>query len=86
MPGQSVSITLFEPVAYLRGQSASGEARGRRHTSAINHDSQPSQLRGLVTVHLPKPTRIKSIELTLSGVGRTDWPEGELIIVVERFH
>ncbi|CAO1636663.1 unnamed protein product [Sympodiomycopsis kandeliae] len=78
MPGPSVTITLFEKVTYLRGQSASNDSQGGRIRRNVldQDDAQPSQLRGLVTVHVPKPTRIKSVELTLSGQGRTDWPEG----------
>lgn len=75
----SVTITLFEKVTYLRGQSASNDAGGgrfRHRRNVLDQDSQPSQLRGLVTLHIPKPTRIKSVELCLSGQGRTDWPEG----------
>ena len=67
------------PDIHLRGQSASNDARGgfRNRRNVLDQDAQPSQLRGLVTLHLPKPTRIKSVELTLTGQGRTDWPEGE---------
>ncbi|PWN34479.1 uncharacterized protein FA14DRAFT_125374, partial [Meira miltonrushii] len=65
----------MEPVIYLRGQSAVGEdARGRRRQ--IDFDAPPSQLRGLVTLYLPRPSRIKEITITLQGKSRTDWPEG----------
>ncbi|PWN41552.1 hypothetical protein IE81DRAFT_171581 [Ceraceosorus guamensis] len=75
MPPTSVHIELFEPVIFLRGQSAVGEdARGRRR--AVDFDAPPSQLRGLLTLHLAKSSRIKDISVELRGVGRTDWPEG----------
>lgn len=75
MAPPSVHIACMEPVVFLRGQSAVGEdARGRRRP--INFDAPPSQLRGLLTLHLPKPSRIKDITITLVGKARTDWPEG----------
>ena len=39
-------------------------------------DAPPPQLRGKVVLSLPKATRVKDIVLSLTGVGRTDWPEG----------
>jgi hypothetical protein len=33
-------------------------------------------LRGLLTVRLSKPTRIKSITVRLEGRAKTEWPEG----------
>ncbi|BGP50375.1 hypothetical protein JCM10450v2_006294 [Rhodotorula kratochvilovae] len=36
----------------------------------------PALLRGLLTVHLSKPTRVKEISVRLKGTARTDWPEG----------
>ncbi|GAA5921978.1 hypothetical protein JCM3775_003447 [Rhodotorula graminis] len=36
----------------------------------------PALLRGLLTVHLSKPTRIKDISVRFKGTARTDWPEG----------
>ncbi|KAN0064795.1 hypothetical protein ACQY0O_001852 [Thecaphora frezii] len=75
MSPASVTITQLEPVVYLRGQSASGEdARGRRRP--VNVDAPPSQLRGLITVYLPKPCKVREITVSLTGTARTDWPEG----------
>jgi Arrestin (or S-antigen), C-terminal domain/Arrestin (or S-antigen), N-terminal domain len=75
MAPASVQVACMEPVVYLRGQSAVGEdARGRRRQ--IDFDAPPSQLRGLVTLYLPRPSRIKEITITLQGKSRTDWPEG----------
>ncbi|GAC76950.1 thioredoxin binding protein TBP-2/VDUP1 [Moesziomyces antarcticus T-34] len=74
-PPASVTITQLEPVIFLRGQSSSGEdARGRRRP--VDFDAPPSQLRALVTLHLPKPSKIKEISISLKGTARTDWPEG----------
>ncbi|GAA5969490.1 hypothetical protein JCM11641_008132 [Rhodosporidiobolus odoratus] len=36
----------------------------------------PATLRGLLTVTLSKPSRIKEISVRLRGIARTDWPEG----------
>ncbi|SPO37547.1 related to ALY2 - alpha arrestin [Pseudozyma flocculosa] len=75
MSPAAVSIAQLEPVVYLRGQSAAGEdARGRRRP--INVDAPPSQLRGLITVYLPKPCKVREISVSLTGTARTDWPEG----------
>lgn len=74
-PPASVTITQLEPVIFLRGQSSSGEdARG--HRRPVNFDAPPSQLRALVTVYLPRPSKIKEITVSLKGIARTDWPEG----------
>lgn len=37
----------------------------------------PAMLRGILSVHLSKPTRIKEIAVRFKGIARTDWPEGE---------
>ncbi|KIS70820.1 uncharacterized protein UMAG_01968 [Mycosarcoma maydis] len=90
-PPASVTITQLEPVVFLRGQSSSGEdARGRRRP--VNVDAPPSQLRGLVTLYLPKPSKIKEITISLKGTAKTDWPEGigpnrvELVEEMSIFH
>ncbi|GAA5938881.1 uncharacterized protein JCM15063_004897 [Sporobolomyces koalae] len=36
----------------------------------------PALLRGLLTVTLSKPTRVKEIQVRLKGTAKTDWPEG----------
>ena len=76
MAPASLQLTLFEPIVFLRGQSAVGEdARGRRRP--INFDAPPSQLRGLLIMNLPKSSKINEISILLQGRARTDWPEGE---------
>ncbi|WFD43793.1 hypothetical protein MPSI1_002457 [Malassezia psittaci] len=47
-----------------------------RETPTEAGEATPPQLRGKVTLFLPKPARIKDIQLTLTGIVRTDWPEG----------
>jgi hypothetical protein len=39
-------------------------------------DYPPALLRGLLTLKLVKPTRVKSIEVLLEGTSKTDWPDG----------
>ncbi|KDN53434.1 hypothetical protein K437DRAFT_253132 [Tilletiaria anomala UBC 951] len=74
-PQTAVTITRLEPAVFLRGQSASGEdGRGRRRH--VNLDAPPSQLRALLSLTLLKPSKIKDISISLTGIARTDWPEG----------
>lgn len=42
------------------------------------HSPPPTTLRGLLTLTLSKPTRIKKIGIKFRGLARSDWPEGEL--------
>lgn len=43
----------------------------------MQEDAPPAVLRGILTLRLNKPTRIKRIEVKLEGKSRTEWPEGE---------
>ena len=45
---------------------------------SADHPHPPALLRGLLTLKLVKPTRIKSIEVLLEGISRTDWPDGAI--------
>lgn len=67
---------LTEFVSLLRSiGSATGEDfRGRRQL--VQADTTPAILRGVLTLRLQKPTRIKKIEIKLEGKARTEWPEG----------
>ena len=58
-----LSIRLAESVVFLRGSIEPAHSR-RRHAPT---DAPPAMLRGLLTVHLSKPTRISSIEIELEG-------------------
>ncbi|KAK2463116.1 hypothetical protein APHAL10511_004771 [Amanita phalloides] len=63
----SLSVRLAESAVFLRTHP------GRCST---NERSQPSLLRGLLVLDLPKPTRISSIELELRAKSSISWPEG----------
>lgn len=70
-----LQIRLTEPVIFLKGPSVGEDLRGR--LQAVNDAAQPAMLRGLLTLRLSKPTRIRSIAISLEGKSRTEWPEGE---------
>lgn len=61
----SLQIKLTEPIIFLRGFD---------HNEASSQ--QPAMLRGSLVLHLPRSSKIKSIQLNFSGKGRTEWPEG----------
>ncbi|KAK9374751.1 uncharacterized protein V1513DRAFT_69602 [Lipomyces chichibuensis] len=61
----ALSITLAEPLLFLQGFERS------EYT-----ERTPAMLRGTLQVHVAKPTKIKAINLTFTGRGRTEWPEG----------
>ncbi|ORY34869.1 or S-antigen, C-terminal domain-domain-containing protein [Naematelia encephala] len=71
---QPLQIRLTEPVIFLKGPSTGLDFRGRPQT--VRQDAQPAMLRGLLTLRLGKPTRIRSIVIRLEGKARTEWPEG----------
>lgn len=70
-----LQIRLTEPVIFLRGPSTGTDFRGRPQITA--RDGQPAMVRGLLTLRLHKPTRIRSITVSLEGKSRTEWPEGK---------
>ena len=70
-----LQIRLTEPVIFLRGPSTGLDARGR--PQVVRNDGQPAMLRGLLTLRLGKPTRIRSISIQFTGKARTEWPEGK---------
>lgn len=71
---QPLQIRLTEPVIFLKGPSTGLDFRGRPQT--VRQDGQPAMVRGLLTLRLNKPTRIRSITIKLEGKARTEWPEG----------
>ncbi|WVQ96129.1 hypothetical protein IAU59_003231 [Kwoniella sp. CBS 9459] len=71
---QPLQIRLTEPVIFLKGPSTGLDFRGRPQT--VRQDGQPAMVRGLLTLRLNKPTRIRSIAIKLEGKARTEWPEG----------
>ena len=74
MNRNSVSLHLTEPVIFLRNGLDSASHRQRVGSA----DHPPALLRGLLTLKLVKPTRIKSIEVLLEGISKTDWPDGAI--------
>ncbi|GMK53679.1 hypothetical protein CspeluHIS016_0102650 [Cutaneotrichosporon spelunceum] len=69
-----LQIRLTEPVIYLRGTSTGADFRGRPQHA--RNDGPSAVVRGLLTVRLHKPTRIRNIGISLEGIARTEWPEG----------
>jgi len=62
----AVTIRLTESAVFLQSGGSRSLSRSR-----------PSLLRGLLVLDLPKPTKIKSIELELIGKTANSWPEGK---------
>ena len=71
-----LQIRLTEPVIFLRGPSTGFDFRGR--PQIVRADAPPAMLRGLLTLRLNKPTRIRKIDIKFEGKARTEWPEGAL--------
>ncbi|KAJ9110481.1 hypothetical protein QFC19_001607 [Naganishia cerealis] len=69
-----LAIRLTEPITYLRGSATGEDARGR--PLQARPDEPPAVIRGLLTLKLMKPSRIRRIEVKLEGKARTEWPEG----------
>ena len=65
----ALSIRLTEPVVFLRTNDPSGK-------HGPDPGDPPAFVRGLLTLHLTKPTRISSIEVELQAVVAATWPEG----------
>ncbi|KAL7413078.1 hypothetical protein BDY24DRAFT_72785 [Mrakia frigida] len=74
MVKNGVHIELTEPVVFLRGPATGEDSRGRR--TLQRDDVPPALLRGVLTLTLTKPSRIKRIDIVLEGKARTEWPEG----------
>lgn len=66
----SLSIRLTESAVFL---STDGHTpvRGR------NSEQRSTLLRGLLTLNLVKPTKIKSIDVQLIATASSAWPEGD---------
>ncbi|GHJ86661.1 hypothetical protein NliqN6_3063 [Naganishia liquefaciens] len=69
-----LAIRLTEPITYLRGNATGMDARGRPLPE--RPDEAPAVVRGLLTLKLTKPSRIRRIEVKIEGKARTEWPEG----------
>lgn len=69
----SLHIGLTEPAVFLRHSSDIAASGRRRQVSA---EDSPAMIRGVVTLKVSKRTRIKNIEVFLTGTVATEWPEG----------
>ncbi|KAJ9097265.1 hypothetical protein QFC21_004934 [Naganishia friedmannii] len=58
----------------MTGSATGEDARGR--PMQARSDEPPAVIRGLLTLKLTKPSRIRRIEVKLEGKARTEWPEG----------
>lgn len=67
-----LTIRLAEPVVYLKDVDFSG-----RHQTH-NELSPPSMVRGILVLHLSKPTKICSIDIELTAKSSVHHPEGTL--------
>jgi hypothetical protein len=75
----SLSIRLTESAVFL---STDGQTRARgRH-----YEQRSTLLRGLLILHLVKPTKIKSIEVDLTATSSSAWQEGESLSKVLFVH
>lgn len=59
-----------EPSTLTTGSGTADEA-------LLADEPPPAMLRGLLTLTLTKPSRIREISVRLRGIARTEWPEGE---------
>jgi hypothetical protein len=66
----SLTISLLEPVVYLKDVDFSG--RRRTH----NELSSPSMVKGILALRLSKPTEICSIGIELTATSSFQLPEG----------
>lgn len=73
-----LQIRLTEPVIYLRGTSTGADFRGRPQPA---REGTSAVIRGLLTLRLNKPTRIRNISIQLEGSARTEWPEGKRLFI-----
>jgi arrestin-related trafficking adapter 3/6 len=69
----TLSIRLTESAVFLATDNHHSRTGGR------NAEQRSTLLRGLLILHLVKPTRITSIEVELSATASTSWPEGDTI-------
>lgn len=67
-----------------RSRTTEGTTTGMGTTAEANaaDEPPPAILRGLLTITLAKPSRIRSISVRLRGISRTDWPEGQFAFYI----
>lgn len=73
----TLAIRLTESVVFLRNIESAG-----RRPNNTNDPAPTSLLRGLLVLDLYKPTRISSIDLSLTGKVVTSWSEGPCILIL----
>lgn len=66
---KQLSITLTEPVVFLRTSDPSGRFQSDTNDS-------PTLVRGILALNVAKPIAISSIEVELSGMLAINYPEG----------
>lgn len=62
-----------------RGAEGTTTGSGTVEEAEAADEPPPAMLRGLLTLTLAKPSRIRDISMRLRGISRTDWPEGKFI-------
>ncbi|GAA6000674.1 arrestin family protein [Rhodotorula paludigena] len=74
--GRGDSISRGREGSLVREMTEAQLALQAEMDQAALDEPPPALLRGLLTVHLSKPTRVKEISVRFKGSARTDWPEG----------
>lgn len=74
--GNCLSIRLTESAVFLPI-----DGTPNRRGSTVRPDRN-AMLRGLLVLDLVKPTKIRSIDVELSAITSTAWPEGESYIIL----
>lgn len=59
-----------------RGIEGLTTGSGTLEEAELVDEPPPAMLRGLLTLTLAKPSRIRDISIRFKGIARTDWPEG----------
>lgn len=62
-----------------RGAEGTTTGSGTVEEAEAADEPPPAMLRGLLTLTLAKPSRIRDISMRLRGISRTDWPEGKVL-------
>lgn len=70
LSGPILTIKLMEPFVFVTAPTR------HVHRAAESGAGGPVLVRGLLTLKVPKPTKITGIDVTLTGQSVTDWPEG----------
>ncbi|KAM0749112.1 hypothetical protein T439DRAFT_327607 [Meredithblackwellia eburnea MCA 4105] len=74
--GDSRSRSRARPMETVHERGALTTGSGTAEEADEMDEPPPAMLRGLLTLTLSKPSRIRDITLKLRGIARTEWPEG----------